>query len=127
MTAKQVLISGGILGALSVAIGAFSAHGLKEALIQNGRLETFDTAVKYQFFHTLALISAGILMLKYKSKFYTYTAYCLLGGIIIFSGSLYILSITNITIFGAITPIGGILFIVGWLLFTVAVSKSINT
>ncbi|MEX2335819.1 MAG: DUF423 domain-containing protein [Fulvivirga sp.] len=125
MTAKQILIAGGLFGILSVAIGAFGAHGLREMLMDNGRLDTFDTAVKYQFYHTLAIIFIGLLMLKIRHKFLTYSAYAMVTGIIIFSGSLYALCITNIPIFGTVTPIGGLMFILGWLFFTLGASKAL--
>ncbi|OEK03654.1 hypothetical protein BFP97_19970 [Roseivirga sp. 4D4] len=125
MTAKTILILGGILGALSVAIGAFGAHGLEATLTANGRLETFETAVKYQFYHTLALILLGILMLNVQSNYFSYAGVSFLIGIVIFSGSLYTLSLTNMTWLGAITPIGGLAFIMGWVFMILGVSKSV--
>ena len=123
---KNVLITAGILGMFTVAIGAFGAHGLKDLLIANERVETFETAVKYQFYHTLALFGLGILMLTYESKYFSYAAYSMLAGILVFSGSLYVMCLTNITILGAITPFGGLLFILGWLFLVLGVSKSIG-
>ena len=114
MSAKTVVLIASILGALSVAIGAFGAHGLETTLQANGRLETFETAVKYQFYHTLALLLLGILMLNMEHHYFQWAVYCFLGGIFIFSGSLYTLSLTNVTWLGAITPIGGVGFILGW-------------
>jgi len=124
MTAKTVLILAGILGALSVGIGAFGAHGLEATLTANGRLETFETAVKYQFYHTLALLLLGILMLNMQSGYFGYASICFIIGIAIFSGSLYTLSLTNITWLGAITPIGGLSLIMGWVFLILGVSKS---
>jgi len=124
MTAKTVLILAGILGALSVGIGAFGAHGLEATLTANGRLETFETAVKYQFYHTLALLLLGILMLNMQSGYFGYASICFIIGIAIFSGSLYTLSLTNITWLGAITPIGGLSLILGWVFLILGVSKS---
>jgi len=125
MTAKTILILGGILGALSVAIGAFGAHGLEATLTANTRVETFETAVKYQFYHTLALILLGILMLNVQSNYFSYAGISFLIGIVIFSGSLYTLSLTNITWLGAITPIGGLAFIMGWVFMILGISKSL--
>lgn len=106
-----------ILGALTVAIGAFGAHGLAATLEQFGRTATFETAVKYQFYHTLALFLVGILQFHLPtSKALKNSVYAFLAGIFIFSGSLYILSTTGITWLGAITPIGGVAFIIGWIL-----------
>lgn len=125
MTAKAVLIAAGILGALSVAIGAFGAHGLADTLNANGRMETFETAVKYQFYHTLALLLLGILMLNFQQQYLGYAAYAFIAGIVVFSGSLYTLSLTNITQLGAITPIGGLGFILGWVFLILGVSKAL--
>lgn len=125
MTAKTILILGGILGILSVGIGAFGAHGLEATLTANARLETFETAVKYQFYHTFALILLGILMLNVQSNYFSYAGTSFLVGIVIFSGSLYTLSLTNITWLGAITPIGGLAFILGWIFMILGVSKTL--
>ncbi len=125
MTAKTVLITAGILGAISVGIGAFGAHGLQDTLTANGRMDTFETAVKYQFYHTLALFLLGILMMNSDQSYFNYAAYAFIAGILIFSGSLYTLSLTNITKFGAITPIGGLGFILGWIFLVLGVSKGL--
>ncbi|MCE7991465.1 MAG: DUF423 domain-containing protein [Roseivirga sp.] len=123
MTAKTVLITAGILGALSVGIGAFGAHALQDTLTANGRLETFETGVKYQFYHTLALLLLGILMLNFDQNYFNYAAYAFIAGTVVFSGSLYTLSLTNMTWLGAITPIGGLGFILGWVFLVLGVSK----
>ncbi|MEX2592439.1 MAG: DUF423 domain-containing protein [Anditalea sp.] len=113
-----------ILGALAVVIGAFGAHSLEPVLTKNDYLATFETAVKYQFYHTLAILLIGVLIGIYqKNKFLKYSAHSFLAGIIIFSGSLYVLSLTNLTWLGAITPIGGLAFILGWILLFVGVWK----
>ena len=125
MSAKAVLILAGVLGALSVGIGAFGAHGLEATLTANGRVDTFETAVKYQFYHTLALLLLGILMLNFQQSYLTYAAYAFTGGIVVFSGSLYVLSLTNMTWLGAITPIGGLGFILGWVFLILGVSKGL--
>ncbi len=112
---KETILKTGIIFALlTVAIGAFGAHGLSEILNNNSKLETFKTGVLYQLFHSVAIIICGILYDSYESKKIRISFLLFTVGILLFSGSLYILSITNIGIFGAITPIGGILFIVGW-------------
>ena len=123
MTAKGVLITAGILGAISVGIGAFGAHGLKDLLATNGRADTFETAVKYQFYHTLALFLLGLLMVNHNVPQFTYAAYSFLAGTVVFSGSLYILCLTNVGWLGAITPLGGVGFILGWIFLVLGVSK----
>lgn len=125
MTGKNILVLTGISGALAVGLGAFGAHGLEPILIQNGRLDTFETAVSYHFYHTLGLLGLGILaMIKPEWKGLSLAAWGMFLGILIFSGSLYILSLTGITWLGAITPIGGVGFILGWLALAYAVLKN---
>ena len=103
-------------------IGAFGAHALKSKLLANGRLDVFETAVKYQFYHSLALILLGILiLLKFESKLMDYAGYSFIAGIFIFSGSLYILCLTNVGKWGAVTPFGGLFLIAGWLLMFTAI------
>lgn len=116
MSGKNILVLAGISGALAVGLGAFGAHGLEPLLVQNGRLDTFETAVSYHFYHTLGLLGLGILaLIKPEWKGLSLAAWGMFFGILIFSGSLYILSLTGITWLGAITPIGGVGFILGWL------------
>ena len=115
MESGKVIKIGALSGALSVMIGAFGAHGLEALLIENGRLNTFETAVKYQFYHSLALLLVGLLMQNNLSKYLTWATNLFVLGILMFSGSLYVLSLSHFTLLGAITPIGGLFFIFGWL------------
>ena len=125
MKAKNILVLAGISGAIAVGLGAFGAHGLEPLLIQNGRLDTFETAVSYHFYHTLGLLGLGILaLIKPEWKGLSLAAWGMFLGILIFSGSLYILSLTGITWLGAITPIGGVGFILGWLALAYSVIKN---
>ncbi|WP_080056816.1 DUF423 domain-containing protein [Spirosoma aerolatum] len=118
---KFFLQSGALLGVLGVALGAFGAHALRTMLDTSGRTATFETAVKYQFYHALALVLVGLLMHAFGSnpstmKLLNWAGYSFLGGVLIFSGSLYILCFTGITWLGAITPLGGLAMIAGWAL-----------
>lgn len=127
MTDKFFIQTGSILGALSVMVGAFGAHAFKTMLEASGRADTFETAVKYQFYHALALVLIGVLLQNtsvYAAKWYNWSGYSLLAGTIIFSGALYIICFTGIKAFGAIAPIGGTLMIVGWALMFWGASKS---
>jgi uncharacterized membrane protein YgdD (TMEM256/DUF423 family) len=125
MKGKNILTIAGISGALAVGLGAFGAHGLESLLIQNGRLDTFETAVSYHFYHTLGLLGLGILaLIKPEWKGLSLAAWGMFLGILIFSGSLYILSLTGINWLGAITPIGGVGFILGWLALAYGVLKN---
>lgn len=121
---KIILLCASALGALSVMIGAFGAHALRASLEANNRLDTFETAVKYQFYHTLALLAIGILMYRLSDKLLDYAGLSMIGGILIFSGSLYILCLTGIRWLGAITPIGGLLMIIGWVLLFWAIARA---
>lgn len=120
---KFSLIIGAVFAALSVMIGAFGAHSLESVLTQNGRTDTFETAVKYQIFHSIAIIITGLLIDRFSQNLFNWSVYLFVAGILIFSGSLYILSITNIKWFGAITPIGGLAFIAGWITMIFGIIK----
>lgn len=124
--AKIFLIIGSSLAGLSVAIGAFGAHALKNILEANDRLQTFETGVKYQFYHALALILLGLLMQKFDHKLFIWSGYGFIIGTILFSGSLYILSLSGIGKWGAVTPLGGVAYIIGWITLIIGISKSVN-
>ena len=113
-------------GVIAVSLGAFGAHALKERLMQAGNLDTFQTAVSYQFYHTLALLAIGLLAVKYPSIWANYAGLSMIAGLFIFSGSLYILCLTGIKWLGAITPIGGLGFISGWVCLLIAVTKTLS-
>lgn len=123
---KLFLISGSVFAGLGVAIGAFGAHALKAVLNANNRLETFETGVKYQFYHALALIMLGLIMQKFDDKLFTWAGYSFIAGTLIFSGSLYILSISGIGKWGAVTPIGGLAYILGWTFLVIALFRSVS-
>ena len=124
MTARLILQIAALLGALGVGIGAFGAHGLRKMLEETGRFDTFETAVRYQFYHTMALLAVGILLaLRPDIRGLSLTAWLFLGGILLFSGSLYTLCFTGITKMGAVAPIGGLLLIAGWLRLLLAVRQ----
>ncbi len=119
--AKLVLIFASLSGAIAVGLGAFGAHALKSKLERFGNLNTYNTAVQYHFYHTLALLFIGFLLTKYSNQWLTISSYSMMLGILIFSGSLYVLAITNIKWLGAITPIGGLGFIGGWIFLALAI------
>ena len=122
------IIAGAVNAAIAVAFGAFGAHALKEKLSEH-YLAVWETAVQYQMFHAIGLLVIGILMsssLFGASTQLTWAGYLLLAGIIIFSGSLYVLSLSGIGILGAITPIGGVAFIAGWIMLIIAAVKYTN-
>jgi len=122
---KIILLAGAGFAGLSVIIGAFGSHALKEILEANQRTDTFTTGVTYQFYHSLALLLIGGLMFKIPHRFMHYAAWSHIAGIILFSGSLYILCLTTNTKWGVITPLGGVFFIAGWIFLTIAIAKSL--
>lgn len=122
---KLFLQFSAISGSLAVALGAFGAHALKNKLVASNTLDTYQTAVQYQFYHTLALLGIGLLALKYPSNWINYSGYGMMIGIIIFSGSLYVLCFSGIKWLGAITPIGGLAFIAGWIFLFLSIFKSV--
>lgn len=117
------LFLGALNGFLSVALGAFGAHIL-EGKLSDHYLSTWQTGVQYQMFHALALVAVGLLMSKFPgSSLVSWSGWLFFTGIVLFSGSLYVLSLTGVKVLGAITPIGGISFLIAWILLMVAASK----
>ena len=117
MNSKLSILSGIIIALLAVVVGAFGAHGLKEVLESNGRTETFELAVRYQFYHAFALLVAGLIARSQgQVKSLKMAPLFFIAGIVFFSGSLFILSLTNTSWLGAVTPFGGLFFITGWAL-----------
>ena len=122
--ARFFIMAGTISCFISVALGAFAAHGLK-AQLSSALLNTFKTGVEYQFLHALALILLAIVMsLKPTVKDFQIAGMAFLVGTLLFSGSLYLLALTGLKYFGMITPIGGVAFLIGWVYFTLAAWKS---
>jgi uncharacterized membrane protein YgdD (TMEM256/DUF423 family) len=124
MTARLLLQLAAVFGGLGVAIGAFGAHALRAMLEQSGRFDTFETAVRYQFYHALALLAIGVLWTaRPELRALGTTGWLWAGGIVVFCGSLYTLCFTGITKLGAVAPIGGLLFIAGWFTLILAVKE----
>ncbi|WP_156180491.1 DUF423 domain-containing protein [Rufibacter radiotolerans] len=127
MSIKTILILGALFSGLGVMIGAFGAHGLAKMLTETGRTDTFETAVKYQMYHALGLLILGVLMAQYPvATGLSLSGICFLVGILIFSGSLYVLCLTGVKWMGAITPIGGVFMIVGWLNLVWVIARNLR-
>lgn len=116
---RLFIILGSLNAALAVILGAFGAHLLKNQLSEN-LMTIFQTANQYHFFHALGLFAVAFIGSQTNSKLVKWSGFLMFIGIILFSGSLYILSITGIKWLGAITPIGGIAFIGAWILLAMA-------
>lgn len=126
---KNYLIAGAFFGGLSVALGAFGAHGLENITSDEKIIHSFQTGVQYQMYHGLALLAVALLFEKFPSKLMRWTGACFITGILLFSGSLYLLTFLKIEgssavkYIGPVTPLGGIFFIAGWLLLLAEVLK----
>lgn len=125
---KGFLRGGALLGALSVILGAFGAHALKQWMGEK-ELATFEIGVRYQFYHAFALLMVGMLFKEFINNYLRWAGRLFAIGILIFSGSLYLLTILEATgrhdfkWLGAITPIGGVCFIGGWIIMAIGISK----
>jgi len=123
MDARRTLAIAGALIALATALGAFGAHALKGQLSPD-RLQVYETAVRYHFLHCLGLLAIGVLLRSMDGELLRWSALLVLIGVILFSGSLYLLTLTGVLWLGAITPLGGVAFIAGWVLLAVGVWQS---
>lgn len=119
-----MVVLAGLFGFLGVAFGAFGAHALK-ARLSVDMLAVYRTAVEYQFWHALALLAVGLLALSRPGPLANAAGWCFALGILIFSGSLYALALSGVRVLGAITPIGGLLFLAGWLLLSVHAARTL--
>lgn len=125
---KSILSSAALLGALAVVLGAFGAHGLKQ-LVPPETVTTFETGVRYHFYHVFALLATGLVAMHVESVYLRRAAQCFLIGMLFFSGSLYVLTLLKATDtvglskLGLITPIGGVFLVVGWIFLFLALLK----
>ena len=120
---KTFLIIAAVFGFLGVAFGAFGAHALKDKLTPQ-LLETFETGVRYQMYHVFAIAVVALVSEHWRIGLFNISGWLFVAGIIIFSGSLYILSLTGEKIWGAVTPFGGLALLAGWLTLAIGLYKS---
>lgn len=113
-TARLFVAAGALSAGLAVAAGAFGAHALADAVPPN-RLATFETAAQYEMVHALALVLVGVLLDRRADRRFRWAGWLFLAGTVLFSGSLYLLVLTDTPWLGAVTPFGGVAFIGGWL------------
>jgi uncharacterized membrane protein YgdD (TMEM256/DUF423 family) len=122
------LIIAGFSGAIAVITGALGAHYLKDFLSDQS-LASYETAVRYHFYHTIMLALTSILKTNFYSRYFRIACYCFIAGIVLFSGSIYLLStkdftnLNSIGFLGPVTPLGGLFFIAGWILFSIGASR----
>lgn len=129
---KQYLVFAAVFAGLAVAFGAFGAHGLEQLTTDEKVLHGFRTGVQYQMYHALGLLAIGILFDKFTVKWMKWAANSFIAGIFLFSGSLYLLTFLKIQessavrFIGPITPLGGLLFIAGWLFLVLAFLQKVK-
>ena len=107
------MIAGAVFGLLGVAGGAMGAHWLKN-ILDTGDLNTFEIGIRYQMYHALALLATGVLAGRWNTAWFTLACGLFTAGVLLFSGSLYILAFTGIGAFGAVAPLGGVCLMAGW-------------
>ena len=122
MDARKTLVIAGLLIALATALGAFGAHALKAHLPQD-KLQVYETAVRYHFLHALGLLAIGVLLRSLDGELLRWAAALVLAGIVLFSGSLYLLTFGAPRLVGILTPVGGLALIAGWVLFAATVLR----
>lgn len=131
---KSFLAAGAALAGIAVALGAFGAHGLQQLTTDEKILHSYQTGVNYQLYHALALLLTAIIFLQIPLKTIKWAGYCFIIGIFLFSGSLYLITFlkiqnsTAVRFVGPVTPLGGLFFIAGWMLFLIGAinSKKLN-
>ena len=116
---RTFLLIGTLAGFLAVTLGAFGAHALRERM-SSEMLAVFETGVRYQMYHALALLLVSAMMPRMGGWLVVSGGWLFTAGIVLFSGSLYVLALTGVTVFGAITPIGGLAFLAGWACLAIA-------
>lgn len=120
---RTIIAIAAIFGLISVIAGAAGTHALRDT-IDASALRTFETAARFQMYHALALLGVGILSMRWQTRILTVSAILFTTGILLFSGSLYILALSGIGIFGAIAPIGGISLMAGWAILAYAAFRA---
>jgi len=116
---RTFMFIGALMGFVGVGLGAFGAHGLRGRLSPE-MLSVFETGVRYQMYHALALLAVALMMSRVEGRLVVIAGWSFTAGILIFSGSLYALALTGVTTLGAITPIGGVAFLAGWVALAIA-------
>jgi uncharacterized membrane protein YgdD (TMEM256/DUF423 family) len=116
---RTFLLIGTVFGFLAVGLGAFGAHGLRGRLSPE-MLAVFETGVRYHMYHALALILTSLLMARMGGWLVIAAGWCFVAGIVLFSGSLYALAVSGVTVLGAITPFGGLALLAGWACLAIA-------
>lgn len=119
---KSIAIAGAVAALAAVIFGAFGAHALKSVL-EPAQLAAYHTAVTYQMYHGLACLIVAALGQRVSSRLASISGLCFLAGIVLFSGSIYLLTLADMRVMGPVTPIGGLFFMIGWAVLIAAICK----
>ncbi|MDX1739701.1 MAG: DUF423 domain-containing protein [Rhodothermales bacterium] len=122
MSGRVFILIGSVAASISVLAGAFGAHGLADVL--GDRADVYETGARYHMYHSLAIILVGLIYRRYRSRAVWVAGWLFLIGLVLFSGSLYVLAISGVAWWGAITPVGGVLFVLAWILLGIGVWRS---
>jgi uncharacterized membrane protein YgdD (TMEM256/DUF423 family) len=114
MTGRTWIAFGAVMGGLAVVLGAFGAHGLEDYLVEHNQAANFETAVRYQMYHALALVLVGILAESRSPSALRAAGWCFVAGVVMFCGALYGIALARVSQLGMVAPIGGALLIAGW-------------
>jgi uncharacterized membrane protein YgdD (TMEM256/DUF423 family) len=120
---RAFAVVGSVFAFLGVALGAFAAHALEERL-EARALEVFETGVRYQMIHALGLILLALLLARWPGSLGVWAGWAFVGGVLVFSGSLYLLALSGVRAWGAVTPLGGVAFLAGWALLAIHVLRA---
>jgi uncharacterized membrane protein YgdD (TMEM256/DUF423 family) len=120
MTGRICIVCGGVLGGLAVVLGAFGAHGLEDYLVEHNQAANYETAVRYQMYHALALVFVGLLAERSSTASLRAAGWLFAAGVVLFCGALYGVALARISQLGMVAPIGGTLLIAGWAALAVA-------
>lgn len=122
MSGRVFILIGSLAASISVLAGAFGAHSLAEVL--DTRAGVYDTAARYHMYHSLAIILVGLLYRRHRGRMLWIAGWLFVAGVLLFSGSLYILAISGVTSWGAIAPVGGAMFVLAWVMVGVSVWRA---
>ncbi len=122
-TTRMFLVVGSTSAFLAVAAGAFGAHALRDRL-DDSLLAVFETGVRYQMYHALALLAVAWVMDRWGGGLVAWSGWLFVAGTVVFSGSLYLLALTGQRLFGAVTPLGGVAFLAGWVALLVGIIRA---
>jgi uncharacterized membrane protein YgdD (TMEM256/DUF423 family) len=126
MNGKTCIVCGAALGGLAVVLGAFGAHGLEDYLVEHNQAANYETAVRYQMYHALALVLVGLFAERGPNASLRWAGLCFVAGVVLFCGALYGIALARVSQLGVVAPIGGALLIAGWVALAIGATAKKN-